>query len=65
MGSARQQHGKHDSVATNKHATIEAVLEAMFSVRLYNEDQVEREGDHQSVVIQRSGSAVGSLDFHC
>jgi hypothetical protein len=30
---ATQQRGKHVSAATNKHATIEELLEAVFSVR--------------------------------
>jgi hypothetical protein len=43
---ARQRRGKHVSAATNQHATIEGVLEAVFSVwsvpRLYSEDQREK-----------------------
>jgi hypothetical protein len=39
---ARQWHGKHISTATNEHATIEELLETVFSVwsmpRLQNED---------------------------
>jgi tellurite resistance protein len=39
---ARQQHGKHVSVATNKHAAIEELLEVVFSIwsspRLYSMD---------------------------
>jgi ribosome-interacting GTPase 1 len=40
---ARQQHGKHIPVATNQHATMEVLLEVVFSMlslrRLYIDDQ--------------------------
>jgi hypothetical protein len=48
-----------------KHTTIEEFLEAVSSMRLYNEDQLDRRGNQQPVVSQRSESAVGSLDSHC
>jgi hypothetical protein len=45
MAAARQQHGKHVSVATNRHATIKKLLEAAFStrsmLRLCNEGEQE------------------------
>jgi hypothetical protein len=43
---AKQWHGKHVSTAVNQHATIEELLEAVFSMqsvpRLYSEDQWEK-----------------------
>jgi hypothetical protein len=43
---ARQWRCKHVSAATNQHATVEELLEALFSVRsvptLYSEDQREK-----------------------
>jgi hypothetical protein len=43
---ATQQHGKHGSVARNKHTTVEETLEVMFYVwsmpRIYNKDQPDR-----------------------
>jgi hypothetical protein len=43
---AKQRRGKHVSIATNKYATIEELLEAVLSgrstPRLYNEDHRDR-----------------------
>jgi hypothetical protein len=53
---ARQQRRKQVSAATNRHATIEELLEVVFSLwcmqRLYSEDQQEK------LVSRRSGSVV-------
>jgi ribosome-interacting GTPase 1 len=45
--TATQRRGEHVSAATNKHATIEELLETVFSVwsapRLYSEDKREKQ----------------------
>jgi hypothetical protein len=42
---AKQRRGKHFSAATNQHATIEELLETVFSMlsmpRLYKEEELE------------------------
>jgi hypothetical protein len=54
---ARHWRGKHVSAATNQHATIEELLEAVFSVQsvpgLYSKDQWEKSVS-QSVSVVRS-----------
>jgi hypothetical protein len=60
---ARQRCRKQASAATNRHGTIEELLEAVFSMmsvtRLYSEDQQEE------LVSRRSESAVRNLELHC
>jgi hypothetical protein len=55
---ARLRHGKHASAATNQHATIEELLQTVFSVwstqRLYSKEQ------RRKLVSRRSESAVSS-----
>jgi hypothetical protein len=50
---ASQQRGKQVSAATNKHTTIEELLEVVFSMRpilrLYNEDQMGFGSQHLEV----------------
>jgi hypothetical protein len=53
---ARQRHGKHVSVAVDMHATVEELLEAVFSMwsvpRLYNENLWANYLSHERVVRQ-------------
>jgi hypothetical protein len=59
---ARLRRCEHFSVATNQHAEIEQVLDAVFymwsALRLYRGDQREK------LVSWRSESVVSSLDLH-
>jgi hypothetical protein len=55
----RQYHGKHVSAAVNQHATVEELLEAVFSIpyapRLCNEDW-QQLCTQQAEVIQNHGN---------
>jgi ribosome-interacting GTPase 1 len=61
--TVRQHHDKYVSTAMNQHATVEELLEAVFSVqsllRLYNENHLEK------LVSQRLELVVSSLESHC
>jgi hypothetical protein len=67
--TARRQHGKHFSAAMNQHATIEGLLEAVFSVkselRLYNENWREKSGGRRSELQMSNGSSFFAMrNFH-
>jgi hypothetical protein len=51
----RQRSHKHISAATNKHATIQELLEAVFSLRsdqrLHNENERDKRGSRKSALV--------------
>jgi hypothetical protein len=53
---ARQLRGKHVSASTNQHATIEELLEAMYSS--WSAPRLHSENQRRKLVSQRSKSAV-------